>query len=252
VRHRLAEPPRRSPALWGAALGVPVVLLFAAWMNAGERVAAPPPAARPLAIALGGAPIVEAAPGVRLAVDGAGDVSGTERDVVVSWRAGTLGVDVQPDAGIALRVETPEGVARVVGTGFDVRREAFGTSVIVRHGIVEVACAGEVASRLVAGESRSCLPSTAAGLLGRARAQQRAGVAPDEVLVTLQAALDRSPDRHVRDELRVARIDVLVRAGRHRDALAEARAYVDDPGSSLRRSEIDGLVRELSAIVEAE
>jgi hypothetical protein len=240
VASRLRQPaPRESrvlPALTGAALGLATVAAFVAWREAGPE---------PIAMILPDVPaIVEPAPGVVLDVDGTGRASGTTRDVLLTWEAGTLGVEVQPDAGIALQVATPEGAARVVGTGFDVLRDAFGTTVTVRHGQVEVTCAEQAPILLVAGHSRSCLPITAAGLLGRARAQQRDGSSPDVVLATLDLGLARAPSPQVRDELRVARIDVLVRASRHGDALREAEAYLAD-GGVVRRDEIERLSREL-------
>jgi ferric-dicitrate binding protein FerR (iron transport regulator) len=238
--------PQRSrpavPAAIGAAAGAVVVAIFAAvTLDLG-------PEARPLAMVLPEVPaLVAPTEHVALEVDGTGRVSGTTRDVLVTWEAGKLGVEVERDAGIALQVATPEASARVVGTGFDVLRDAFGTTIAVRHGLVDVACGEGEPIRLGASERRSCLPVTAAGLLGRARAQQRSGSPADEILTTLDLGLERQPSPQIRDELRVARIDVLVRARRHADALSEAEAYLAG-GGELRRQEIERLASDLAAL----
>ena len=79
-------------------------------------------------------------PQVRLELDGHGVATGTDRDVVVQWESGTLGVDVVPKSGTSLSVVTEEAVIRVVGTAFEVRRDPLGVTTTVAHGRVAVRC----------------------------------------------------------------------------------------------------------------
>ena len=140
------------------------------------------------------------------------------------------------------------GVAevRVVGTGFTVSRDALGTHVAVLHGRVEVRCGAGEPTFLGGGETESCLPTSAAGLLGRARALQAAGAGPAAVLVAVQEGLDRTTSEGaVRDELRVMRIQLLASLGRTGEALSDARGYLDRP-SAPRSVEVFRMAAQLA------
>lgn len=198
-----------------------------------------PPAPEPVAAALeavGKWAIDVSIPNVALSYDGIGEITGTSDAPRIRWDHGTINVEVSSGKGIALAVETREAKVRVVGTGFTVQRDALGTQVSVRHGRVEVDCGTEVTRVLDAGDEVTCLPRSAATLLGRARALQAAGGSEAEVLETLDRALampDKTPA--YADEIAARRIQTLLALGRHQDALDAAQGYFAGPTGARRR-----------------
>lgn len=156
---------------WAIALAGAAVAGAVVW---ALQPAAPSPVSLALSAPVSEAPSmpVQVSPEVAATVGGLGQVTGDTRNVHVAWEKGTLSLEVEPDRGINLAVETDEATVRVVGTGFDVARDAFGTRVSVRHGRVAVVCSRGAERMLGAGEHATCLPRTAAGMLGRARALQ--------------------------------------------------------------------------------
>lgn len=188
----------------------------------------PEPSA-PVAVVLasGDAPVaIRPVPEVSLVYRGNGAVGGDSRQVRVAWESGDITVEVEPGRGVGLSVSTDEAEVRVVGTGFFVRRDALGTTVRVSHGEVEVACARGSFHRLYRGDATSCLPTTPAALLGRARALEDAAAPPDEILHTIDLGLAGEPSPAVRGELLVARVQQLAKAGRADEALAAAEQYL--------------------------
>lgn len=177
-------------------------------------------------------------PKVDLTYRGVGEVAGTDQAPRIAWQRGTLHVEVQPEQGIDLRVETREAEVRVVGTGFSVTRDALGTHVEVRHGRVETTCTGAEPVVLAAGETRDCLPQSAAGLLGRAHALSDRGEAAPRVLEAIDMGLAAAEGGNpAREELLALKFDVLAAAGRPEEALGAARALLES-GSGLRRDEV--------------
>ena len=174
---------------------------------------------------------------VALQYRGTGALSGTTRAPRVAWEAGTVSVEVEPNAGIDLQIETREAEVRVVGTGFDVTRNALGTTVAVRHGTVAVLCTSGEKSLLTAGESGNCAPTSAGGLLGRARAL--APTDPAGALAATDAALAASPSPAQATELQLVRIDALIALGRAPEALAGAESAL--PGAGTRARELHRL-----------
>ncbi|MBN1334718.1 MAG: FecR domain-containing protein [Deltaproteobacteria bacterium] len=154
---------------------------------------------------------------------GTGRLRGTWRTAEIEWRVGTVQLALDPEAQVDLTVHTPEAKVHVTGTRFEVARDARGTAVSVLEGRVEVECQGSPAVTLVPDAALSCLPNTAPGLLGRARALAAAGQPPSEVLAAAESALALSPDPAVAEELRLVRLEALVAADRLREALAAAR-----------------------------
>jgi hypothetical protein len=166
---------------------------------------------------------------VRIDAGGEGHVEGDVRVMDVAWFAGTLGVEVEPDQGVRLSVQTPEGTVRVVGTGFDVTRDALGTSVVVHHGKVAVSCKVGGAHTLEAGQSTMCFPTTAAGALARVLAL-RSTAEPDALLRELDHALVL-PDATgpIAAELRAFRAGARLSGGDEAGALQEAEATLALP-----------------------
>lgn len=203
-----------------------------------------PPILIPLA---GDGTRVEIPPHVVLAVDGTGEVTGHRDDLAVRWDAGTLGVEVAPEQGVRLEVVTPEATVRVIGTVFDVQRDAYGTTVVVERGAVEVACTVGTHWTLSAGGREVCPPVTAAGLLGRARALQRSNEV-EEILPTVDAALALDPAPEIEAELLILRLEMLVREERHDAALEAAGRYLAT-GALPRRPEIAALAADLAWMV---
>jgi len=192
--------------------------------------------------ATGDAQVVTPIPGLQLALQGQGVLSGTHEAPVVAWRRGRIDVEVEPKLGIGLVVQTDEGDIRVVGTGFSVDRDLLGTHVEVRHGRVVVICRGAAERSLAAGDATTCLPVTAAGLLGRARLLGGTGASADQVLQSVRAGLAASERTDgIWGELVYLQMTTLANAGRHDEARAAAARYVDS-GQLPRRDEALRLV----------
>lgn len=163
----------------------------------------------------------------------------------IHWEAGTLAIDVTPNRGIDLVVETDEGSVQVVGTAFAVTRDALGTHVSVDRGHVRVSCVAGTERALGAGDETTCLPLRAAAWLGRAQALLVAGQPTDDVLDAITHGLAlAAPADPASGELVALRIRVLVDAGRYPEALAAAYAYLAS-GAATRRGEVEALAAEL-------
>ncbi|HND29130.1 MAG TPA: FecR domain-containing protein [Myxococcota bacterium] len=170
---------------------------------------------------------------VALVWNGRGSLGGTRGSPLVNWDRGLVEVEVEPNQGIHLSVQTREATVKVVGTGFEVRRDMQGTSVLVRHGKVEVTCAdGGPSVLLGAGQQRLCAPTTAVGMLARARARQGAGAPAAELLPLVEQGLtaaDRS--EVVEGELNVMKVQLLQELDRKVEALQTAEAYLQNPAA---------------------
>ena len=180
---------------------------------------------------------VQPTPLVALSFQGEGALGGNEGAPHIEWRAGTLKVEVEPNRGVKLDVRTREALVRVVGTGFSVDRSALGTTIAVSHGRVSVACEDGGDSMLGAGEHAVCMPTSPAGLLGRARALTEQGAPARDVLATLDRGLSTAKPGPVREELALARVEALAGEGRWSEAHAEASRLLAD-GAGARRDEL--------------
>lgn len=225
VRRRLAE--RRSPMAGWAPLGglalaaAALVTVWMAWPEAQPVETSI--AVEPVQIALSEG---ESRLGsVRVEADGTGIAEGADTDWQIAWSSGSLAVEVPPDGRHEVVVRTPEAEVTVVGTVFDVDRTALGTAVAVSRGTVAVDCVEGDSVELKASQEHLCLPATASGMLGRARA-----LTDDAAIL---AAIDRGrelgAEPRIDAELSVARLDPLIRQGRSEEALAEAEAYLGSP-----------------------
>ena len=187
-------------------------------------------------------------PAVALHLKGEGELAGDERDLRVLWRSGTVDVELEPGQGVGLVVETDEGWVEVVGTHFSVLRDPLGTHVSVVRGEVRVQCAASSTEpvRVTPGGEALCLPTTAAGALGRANALLSAGASEQEVLQALEGGLAAPGNTGaVAAELEVMRIASLSRLGRHAQALAAAERYLE-ARSEHRRTDMLGLAAQLA------
>ncbi len=184
-------------------------------------------------------------PEVDLEFRGKGSIRGTRAAPRVEWRSGTLHAAVEPARGVDLRVRTPDATVTVLGTEFDVERTAPGTTVRVDRGRVHVACDLGGARTLIRGQSHTCLPTTAAGLLGRARHLQLAGADTAEILTSIELGLGRpNAPAPVVEELRFVKVEVLAESGRRSEAYLEAKALLRE-GAEHRKAELIEIVRNL-------
>jgi len=165
---------------------------------------------------------------VQLEFAGHGAVSGTGRDVAITWEQGLISVQVAPNTASTLSVLTEEAVIDVVGTAFTVERDKTGVTVNVTHGKVAVSCRDGWSGHLVStSEAHTCLPLHAAGLMARADAQLDQGAPPAEVLDTLNLGLNKAGhDSAERGELLVRRLHVHSQLGHRSLALDDADAYL--------------------------
>lgn len=244
VRARL-DAPAPAPSRLAPALGLAVVATAAAVVLVfGLRPHAP----EPLAVALASESewiLAEPAPAVLLGFQGSGRVTGDERSPRILWESGTLDVRVDPDRGVALVVETREAEVLVVGTAFSVTRDALGTRVGVDHGRVALRCLGGEEVILSGGTHRTCLPTTAGGLLLRLSALEAEGASASDLLITADAGLLLEAPEAWRGEFASRRILALASLGRDAEALADAERYLEG-GLPLRRTEIRRLAAHLA------
>lgn len=248
IRNRLAQPQRAPRRLWvlapiGAAAAA--LMLLGPWSEPGNSVDAPlveglveaPPEALAVADTTPLLPETEVriGPHVVLRSQGEGRVGGTDDAPRIDWSAGQLAVQVEPDQGVDLQIETPDALVRVVGTVFDVDRGFLGTTVTVQRGKVEVRCAGEEPQLVPGGASAECWSAEPAALLARARGAAAPSVALDAAERGLTTA-----DGPVAAELRHARIEALVELGRTDAARAACDDYLARPVTP-RRAEVEGV-----------
>ncbi|MDP2306550.1 MAG: hypothetical protein Q8P18_11055 [Pseudomonadota bacterium] len=235
------------------AMGAAAGTLAAAGLQVA-RVSLEPVGPTPVALAstLGssqGWEIHTSIPNVALSFDGTGTVEGQSDAPQIKWDSGLINVEVTPERDVRLALFTREAEVRVVGTGFTVLRDSLGTRIDVRHGRVEVDCGEDATVALEAGDGLLCLPQSAAGLLGRARALQAAGAPSADAL----AALDRGlaivgPQAAVRDELVVRRIRALFDLSRHGEVIDAARAYTASGGGG-RQSDVEKIAAASASVL---
>ncbi|MEZ4239743.1 MAG: FecR domain-containing protein [Myxococcota bacterium] len=176
---------------------------------------------------------------VQMSIEGAGQVRGTRHAPVIELSDGRFSAEVAPNRGTRLQVHTEEATVPVIGTGFSVERVHFATEVAVRHGIVEVRCAGKAPVRLLAGQTQRCLPEGAATLLRRV--VSLAAEDPDAALEAVDIGL-RDEDAAVAVRAELMAQDVRLRASRDpAEAMRAARAYLET-GQVARRAEMSAFV----------
>ncbi len=245
IKARLAAPApagTRRPLVYGG-----VVLAAAA---AGLTVVAvmPDPGLAPVQAELAAGTQraeLQPSPEVALAYQGAGQLEGTRQAPRIAWESGTVHVDVQPEQGIDLVVETVEAQVQVVGTAFAVTRDLLGTTVEVDHGLVRVVCVDGDTVEIGAGDRHLCYPTTAHDMLVRANTLRERGAAPELLLNTAELALQRYSGTVVDEELVAVRIESLTRLERSVDAYSAAQAYLAADYTS-RRDDVLRLTAKLA------
>jgi hypothetical protein len=187
---------------------------------------------------------VDPTPVVHLDYVGGGTLSGTEPAPVLSWNAGRVAVQVEPDRGVDFVLVTDEARVSVHGTSFEVARDALGTHVAVSEGRVEVACGQAMGTFLGAGERKDCLPRRPGGLLARARALQAAGQT-ESALEALDLGLSLGPPGDAaRGELLALRALVYEQTGQRDAAMKDARSYLAE-GHAPRADVMGQLIEKL-------
>ena len=175
------------------------------------------------------------APGVRLEYTGWGFVSGSQNQPRLQWGAGSLHVEVEPNQGIDLRIETPNGEIQVVGTVFDVDVDDLGTRVHVARGKVRVVCELGETTLLTAGQNTTCVRASAANVLNFAVQARTRGGTPGQVLSLASQGLTLAPEAGlVRDELRLVKFQSLLQLERRAEARAAADDYLLNPQAPRR------------------
>ena len=244
-RHGLARPAWTAPVLalaGAAALAVGVYLSLPGGPEESSLLAT-------TALTQQSAP-VELSPvsGVSLAYrDGYGEFGGTTQSPEIHWIAGQLDVEVEPNRGIHLAVQTHEATVRVIGTRFSVLRRDGLTTVAVERGKVEVACADGQKSVLTLGQTATCEPRSAARLALRALALQSRGEDPARVLELTERGLANAEEGSATwAQLSVLRMVSLRDLGRTAEALEATRTWLAS-GETRRTDEVLRLALSLSA-----
>lgn len=183
-----ARSPATAPWLAGTAAVVLGAVLFASLSGPFSQDVLPQ-TLRPS----GDAPVV-IAPDVQAIIDGQGQVRGTTRDLWIDWESGTLELTLNAPSGVwpsttTVRIKTAEGDYEARGEAtLQLTRDALGSTAAVVTGAVFARCDARSHVQLAPGERHECLPRTAAGLLARARAFERSGAPPTDVLGALALA----------------------------------------------------------------
>ncbi len=218
ARLRAGKPAARSyaPPLVAAAAALTLLVMSVhAWWSE----------AAPVGATLAGSEWTDLAPTdlVTLHYLGEGTLMGTRSAPRIQWQRGTLQVEVTPNRGIALTVETSEGEVAVVGTAFSVTRDVLGTAVRVSHGAVAVRCADGRSASVTAAGPFTCAPTTPAGLLARARAMGETPGNEQAVIEAAERGLAGGAPPAIRAELALVRAQALSVLSRHEEAYAVAR-----------------------------
>lgn len=234
--------PRHRPlAIPGLALAAVSLVAVGAWLAAADPVE---PAVVPAltVVSLEGSRVLT--DGLAVVTEGSGEARGSGKTWDLDLDRGRVHLDIAPEQGFDVDVSTGDAVVHVVGTVFSVERDALGTHVEVQRGAVQVDCL-RGADLLIEGSGRhNCLPATAAGLLGRARALMDRGDADAAALESLMAGLADEPEVAVRGELLAASVEVQLRLGDTDRALEGALAYLDT-GETAREAALRQLAVDL-------
>ncbi|MBL8615330.1 MAG: FecR domain-containing protein [Deltaproteobacteria bacterium] len=253
------------PPSWGLrGLGVGAGLALAGALLLLRPEPAAPPAAPPAPALAAAAPPLQAElgpgvhepiPGLRLTVTGQGSLSGTAAAPRLQWRSGAVRVEVDPAAGLDLRLSAPEGEVAVLGTIFSVDRAPLGLAVAVERGKVAARCGAAAPLTLTAGGAHTCLPTSPAGMLARARALQEAGASGEVVLGAVDQGLGISGGSPaVRGELRVVAYEEKLKGGDLDGALGVLDAYLAEggPRQDELRAAAAGLAHRLGGCARAQ
>jgi len=222
VAARLAQ---RGPAapwwqqrsvLAGAALLVASGLGSTAWWATRAAITVPP------AVLHADGEVLTPSGEVASRVDGQGDFALVGSLLEVDWVVGELSLSAVP--GLEVAVTTREATVHGAEPGMVVLRDALGTHVEVLDGEVLLRCEDAATGQrqaLAAGEAATCLPTTATGLLGRARALGASGDTAAAV-ATADEALALTPEPAVAVELLHLQAVQLVASGDLPAAVAAA------------------------------
>ncbi len=163
---------------------------------------------------------------VSVVPDGVGHVVHDGSRTTIEWTSGVVDVDVEPNRGAQVVVHTPEAEVTVVGTRFQVHRDARGTHVTVDRGLVHVSCFGVERGEFGMGDEAWCL-QTAGGALGLALERL-----DDRDLVGVLEAIDQGLAHPIgkdqtRIVLRALKVQTLADLGREEDALTVAETLLN-------------------------
>lgn len=156
----------------------------------------------------------------------------------VRWEVGTLEARLDGGGDAFLVVETREGTARLGDGQMETTRDRLGTEVVAVRGTVEVQCGSSDPRVLLAPAATLCLPTRAAGWLGRASALRERGEGSAVVLPAIDSGLNAATDLHTQGELVALAVEVLLAEGNR--AAARARA-ADYPAEGPRAAEMGRL-----------
>ncbi|NCG17600.1 MAG: hypothetical protein GWP91_01105 [Rhodobacterales bacterium] len=184
---------------------------------------------------------------VALSLQGHGRAQGTSHDLVIDWEMGTLDVNVVPKTGTSVVVQTQEGTVRVLGTVFQVTRDALGATTSVSRGKVQVDCEdGWSVVVTVERGPHTCLRTGPGGLLRRADALEERGESSEVVLQTLNRGLSiADSDAAVYGELLVRRMQLHAAHGPAVAAFVDADRYLA-LGQQARTSDVLRLAGRLA------
>lgn len=245
VRARLDDAPATPPLRLGrlVAAGSVAAALVGISLVGGALYLAAPVAPADVDLDLTEAPTT--LPDLALDPAGAGHLGGTTVAPVLSWDAGTVDLDAASPLVLATRELRATGTGRATLT-----RDALGTHLRVDAGTFDVDCLADTsAAPMGEGSERLCRPVSVDTMLGRVRALS-ATATPGSLLDEIALGLSRDQGTDAaRAELGVLRVATLDAAGRPEEALAAARAWLDDD-TSLRRDEVQRLAAGLALALE--
>jgi len=186
---------------------------------------------------------------VALSYQGRGLWRGRGESHDISWEAGHLDVEVEPDQGVRLLVSTEEAAVEVVGTRFGVDRGPLGTTVTVHRGKVRLTCSDGEPEPLTAG-TRHC-PRPVEALHAHAVSLIVDEADPADILEVVDLALASGDHGVLTYELIALRASALSDLGRTEELVQTLQRYLDG-GPPMRRAEFQAWLDQLKASGEAD
>jgi len=176
---------------------------------------------------------------ISLVHTGTGLVEGTYNDLSIAWDDGLLDIDVVPDRGVRVAIDTTEAHVRVVGTRLTVERGDLSTSVAVQHGLVAVTCLDHLGRtsptvEVGAGADHRCRSTDPDEVHALAVQLRQDGEDPERIVELAAHGLELVDDGPVYFELLADSIAPLIEVDRKAEAIDAIERYLE--GGDLPRA----------------
>lgn len=174
--------------------------------------------------------------------NGQGEISGKDNQLTIAWNIGQISVEVEPEKGVNLSIQTPDALVNVIGTKFTVDCSEKGTALSVEQGKVEFICHNLESNSIASKQSDICYKSAGTALV-QARDFLDEGLATLAIEAT-NKGLSLEPGEAVKEELNAVKI-LAFSSIDEEQALPLAKSYLQSK-SQLRRDEILSITSRLA------